>query len=225
MLWRSALTAAALAGSLTLAAQPSLATKLAVNNGDEVDGWEIVFPSNITIFSLDTPTLTLDVSGTFPTATLASIQFVQAEPEASPTITFAKMAVDNTSGQPFDSYKEQLFSEVTGNTPAPTIQQSFNLDDPALNVFTRQTVGFNSVTFLGQLNNNQTSELGYDSTGGTLIIDANPVSSGLDKIFEVKNTPSMGGSEIVIPEPATFSMMIGAGILLGWRRRAWLGFI
>jgi hypothetical protein len=218
MSWRTGLLAAAAAGALSLAAQPAKALMtLTVNNGDQVDGWDIVFPSNISITADDSPNLTLNVVGAFTTASLASIEFVQASYTASPTITFATMAIHNNSGQSFGSYKEQLFTLVPGNTAAPTVQTSFNLDDPEQDVFTRQTIGTNSVDLVGSLADGHVSRLGYDPTGGELVFDANPVSSGLEKVFSVKNLPSMGVSAI-IPEPTGLGA-IGIGMVFMRRRK------
>lgn len=221
MSWRTGLlAAAAVAGSLSFMAEPSRAISLiTVNNGDEVDGWDIVFPANITITADNSPDLMLNVAGTFTSASLATIEFVQAEYDASPTISFATLAIHNESGQSFGSYKEQLFSLVSGNTPPPTVAMSFNLDDPGQNVFTRQTIGTNSVTLMGSLPDGGVSRLGFDATGGELVFDANPVSSGLEKVFSVKNTPAMG-LQTPLPEPAGLALVGGAMIALGRRRRS-----
>ena len=70
-----------------------------MNNGDQVGGWDIVFPAGITMVEeSNQPTLTLQEVDDVSTVGIQDITFVQATYNASQTITFATQTFTNDTG-------------------------------------------------------------------------------------------------------------------------------
>lgn len=215
--WLKSASAAAMLAILCWASSPARALTV-VNNGDQVDGWDIVFPSGLTLIQeTDQPTLTLQVMGAFNSLTPQDITFVQATYTASPTITFATQTMSNSTGNKLIGLKQSLHTRLPGNTPVPTITGSFNLNNPARTVFTTKLASPSAVTLNGPFKNGMTSLLGFGVNGGNMVISANPVTSGLKKIFMVKETPLP-----VVPIPPAawtgLSGLLGLGAIAGLKR-------
>ena len=197
-----------------------------VSSGDEVDGWDIIFPSGMTVLSEDNASsLTLETVGTFNSTASEDIMFVQARYAAVATVTIDSENITDGIGVNLSGFSQQLVTLLpgTGASP-PAFAQGFTLNRPAANKFTSQTLTSTLDTLSGSLANDATSKLGGTS-GGSLVINGNPALSLLKKVFFLQETPIP-----VVPIPAAcwtgLSGLLGlatiAGIkkLLKLRRRA-----
>jgi hypothetical protein len=212
---RRILLAIAAAVGLGLTAVPVRAEPVIsspVSNGENIDGWQVVFPAGVTLESENTPTLTLEEVGAFNSLSPLSVLFVQSSYTASPTITIAGQSLTNDSIYPLSGVTKQISPVVAGSS-APTILSTFSLSNPSTEVFNRQTVGSSSITFHGLLNIGATSVL----NNGQLVISANPSTSGLRKVFFVNDDPIP-----VVPLPAAvwtgLSGLLGLGAIAGFRK-------
>jgi hypothetical protein len=209
--------AAALVALVTCVAHPALAL-IVVNNGDEVDGWDIVMPANVTIIQqTNKPTLTVQEIGAFDSLVNEKILFVQASYHASPTITIRTETVTNSTGHKLGGMRDAVSDRLEGNTGSPTITQSFSVSDPARTLFTSENMLPSNVTFTGTFRNGLSSRLGFGSTGGKIVISANPVTSGLKKIFRLNEDPLPA-----VPLPPAcwtgLSGLLGLGAIAGLKK-------
>ncbi|HUB25374.1 MAG TPA: hypothetical protein VL992_08080 [Tepidisphaeraceae bacterium] len=183
-----------------------------MSNGATIDGWEIVYPANLSLVSEDTPTLTLEETGAFDSLAPLDLLFVQASYTASPTITISSETLTNNVGQ-LKGVKNELTSVLAGNTASPSILSTFSLTNPNNSTFSRQTIGNTYVTFRGTFNKGSNATL----NNGDLVISANPVTSGIKKIFFLHNE-----AVPAVPLPPAvwtgLSGLLGLGLISGLRK-------
>ena len=158
-------------------------------------GWAITYPVGTALVDDGGSRLTLEKFAAFTNTASVDITFTQLSYDASPTITIADESATNVSGQTFSGLHFQTINTFTGNAaPAVFSGQSFNLNDPAQNAFTGQTITPNVITFLGTLADTNTAELGYGVDGGGVVINANPAKSGMKKVFTFAEVPLVARS-------------------------------
>jgi hypothetical protein len=209
--WRQvvfALTALAVTGWFASAAH----AESVVSNGATIDGWEVVFPANMSLVSEDTPTFTLEETGAFDSLAPLDILFVQASYAASPTITIDSETLTNNVGQ-LKGVKNEVTSVLAGNTASPSILTTFSLTNPNNSVFSRQTIGNTFVTYRGTFSKGSKAVL----NNGDLVVSANPVTSGMRKIFFLHDE-----AVPAVPLPPAvwtgLSGLLGLGAISGLRK-------
>jgi hypothetical protein len=212
-----AVSAAAILGFLGLFASPARALTV-INSGDEVDGWDIIFPSGISVLEEDAQsTLTLQTTGTFTSTAPQDIMFVQARYAAAATVTIDSENLTNLSGANFSGFSQKLVTLLpgTGASP-PAFTQAFTLNRPSANKFTNQTLSSILDALTGSLANDATSKLG-GTNGGALVINGNPALTLLKKVFYLQETPIP-----VVPIPAAswtgLSGLLGLWVISGIKK-------
>jgi hypothetical protein len=205
----TALVVAGLAGSSQAAT--------VLSSGSQVDGWSISFPVGISLVSDGGPTLTLEKGAAFTNIEGLVITFTQVSYNASPTIDITDETVTNVSGQDWSGFQFIAANTLTGNAGAATLEpNAFNNSTPP---FTTQTDSPSTITLGGGVQPNlATADWGFGSSGGDLVIDANPATSGVKKVFDFKEIPVTS----VIPLPAAGWMgltgLVGLGLISSAKR-------
>jgi len=183
----TAVVAAGLAGSSQAAT--------VLNTGDVVDGWAISFPVGIALVNDGGGSLTLEKAAAFDSLEGLSITFNQVSASASSTITITDESITNVSGSSFGGFQFLVLNELPGNAADATLQP--NAFAGGTSPFTTQSDSPSTITLGGgTLANDQTAKWGFDSTGGDLVMNANPATSGQFKVFDLKEIP------VLIPIPA-----------------------
>ena len=192
----------AIAALSTLTAASAHASVI-MQSGDEVDGWRIAFPNDITIVDEQQSTAVIDVTSDVTSSTALSLNFIQANYNASPTITINEFSVDNGTSSPLDAVNLNLSTLLpgTGAGTASYANQAFNLVSPTQNIFTTQTVSPNQIHFAGTLAPSQTASFGAatGSNAGEITINGQPSKSGLKADFNVVLNSQQGSSGNTTP--------------------------
>ncbi|MGA2232063.1 MAG: hypothetical protein ABSH22_14295 [Tepidisphaeraceae bacterium] len=189
-----------------------------MSSGDEVDGWDIIFPAGMTVLSEDNASsLTLETQGIFNSTASQDIMFVQARYAAVATVTIESENLTNDTGSRLSGLSQKLVTLLPGTgASAPAFTQGFTLNRPAANKFTSQTLTSTQETLSGSLANDATSKLG-GTGGGSLVINGNPALSLLKKVFFLQETPIP-----VVPIPAAcwtgLSGLLGLGAIAGIKK-------
>jgi hypothetical protein len=191
-----------------------------VNNGDQVDGWNIVFPADVQLLSDPSSTLILEISSELSDFTTpVEITLIQAQADASPTISLVSETLTNSTGSDMSGIDESLSELLPGVGPVK-LKSLFNLNKVAKNVFTSQTSTTDSVSLLGPLSNTEVSELGTaagGASGGDILFKTPLSTSGLRNVLVLSLTPiPAAGSPPEVPEPAGLALLAvgGSGLLL-----------
>jgi len=207
----------AVAAALGVAANAHANTVM-LTSGDVVDGWRISFPTGIALDSDSVPgqgcNLVLEKFAAFDSLEGLDITFTQVNYHASPTITLADEKITNVSGTNWNGFQFLLNDTLQGMGGASSFSQSFNLNDPADNLFTSQSVHNQEIDFYGSVPDTYTSQLGFGADGGQVVIDANPSSMCEKKVIDFKEIPVVCAA---VPVPAAawtgLSGLLGLGLL------------
>jgi hypothetical protein len=207
--------AAALGISASAHAAPVASVQL--TSGDVVDGWRISFPTGIALDS-DTapgqgPNLVLEKFAAFDSLEGLDITFTQVSYSASPDITLADEKITNVSNTNWGGFQFLLNDTVLGMGTASKFTQSFNLNDPAENLFTSQTIHNQEIDFFGDVPNTYTSQLGFDADGGQVVIDTGASTMCMKKVIDFKEIPVAAAVPVPAAAWSGLSGLIGLGLL------------
>jgi MYXO-CTERM domain-containing protein len=191
---RNSVFYAAVFSSLGLTLFPACAWAAMITSGENVDGWNLIFPPGLTVENTaSTSGLLLQMSSVFDDLSDQSLVFVQNSYSAAPTITIQTQSIDNQSGFALSGLRDKIVPITADSAGPPVITHSFVLSNPAAEIFTSQTIASNHVAFHGTLNNGAISDLGSDSGGG-LKISAAPAASGTMETFSLSLIPLTAAS-------------------------------
>lgn len=211
---RSKLSLAALAVSAAVFAGVGSAHAATVlkSGGSPIDGWKITFPADVTLIDEGGGTLTLAKAATFNSAEGLDITFTQVgTTTVSPTITFASETITNNSGSAFNSFQFLLQNTFAGSSSNAVFSGTTFTNT---GVFTTTTPGSDTITLSGgTLANGATTNFG-GTDGGSLVINANPVTTGT-KVIDFKEIPGPGPTGVPIPAAAWtgLSGLLGLGLI------------
>jgi hypothetical protein len=205
--------AAILAAGFVSSTQAAAVLSVPVVSGNTYDGWNITYPVGISLVSdASTGGLVLEKNAAFDSAEGLDITFTQVSYSASPTITVTDESITNVSGAAFGGFQFLALNTMAGNAGAPTFAPGVAFAGGTA-PFTTQTDSSDVITLGGgTLGNTQTAKWGFGATGGDLVIDANPASSGAKKVFDFKEIPVTA-----VPLPAAawtgLSGLVGLGLI------------
>lgn len=166
-----------------------------LKSGDTVDGWKITFPVGIALVDDGGGSLTLEKAAAFDSVEGLDITFTQLAYTASSKITITDESITNVSGSAFGGFQFLALNTLPGNAAPASFEANAFAGGTA--PFTKQTDSADTISLSGgSLANDSTAKWGFNASGGALVIDANPATSGLKKVFDFKEAPAL------IPVPA-----------------------
>jgi hypothetical protein len=181
-----------------------------LKSGDTVDGWKITFPAGISLAVDAANNLVLEKQAAFTNIEGLVITFNQVSYSASPTITITDESLTNVSGKDWSAFQFLLLNTLAGNAAdAKFTGQNFT-DTTPLPV---QTKSDDTITMSGGvLHDTDTAKWGFGANGGELVMQANPATSGLKKVFDFKEIPVVG---VPLPTAAWSGLtgLLGLGLL------------
>ncbi len=217
-MFKSFKTVAAVA-LVAVASYSSAKAASVVTNGSTVDGWTITTGPGVVLVNDGYGQLTLEKFATFGAPGVkgeanylkgALINFTQACPNASKTISIATETITNKSGVTWTGFQNILASENTAVAPA-TFAADFDSDDVSPFTSASTNAAHNVITYSGGKLPSGTTGIWGDNSVSDIVINANPTKAD-NQVFSLKELPLTA-----IPLPAAawsgLSGLIGLGLM------------
>jgi hypothetical protein len=191
-------------GAIALSGTKSASAATVIQSGDTVDGWKISFPSDVGLSLVyDNATgveLGLEKFADFATTEGIAITFTQASyTAAAQQIAILDETITDQTTSSFSGFQFLVISPMDGG-------QKFASTFSSISPWTADSLTPDGTSYTlsgGTLGIGDTASLGFGANGGDLVMDANPVTSGLPSDFALKEIPlTGGGGSTVVPLPA-----------------------
>ena len=186
-----------------------------LHSGQTVDGWKISFPAGVQLVS-DDGKLKLEKFAAFTNTEGFVITFTQVSYTAGSVVNFVNESLTNVSGETWSGFQHLLLNTLPGNAPDAKFTSAFGPTPDSF--FTHVTLTDDVITHDGGLvQDTDTIKFGFGAEGGDMMIAANPATSGMKKVFSLKEVPIVG-----VPLPAAvwsgLSSLLGLGLAAHGKR-------
>lgn len=218
MIRRTLMLSAMAVGAIAMVGSNSASASTVIQSGDTVDGWKISFPVGVGLSLVADNTtgveLGLEKFADFQSTEGIAITFTQASyTAAAQQIAILDESITNSTTTPFSGFQFLVISPMAGG-------QSFTSTFTSISPWTSDSLTPDGTSYTlsgGTLGIGDTASIGYGVNGGDLVMDANPVTSGLPSDFFLKEIPiTGGGGSSPVPLPAAAWTGLGglAGVIV-----------
>lgn len=212
---RLAIAAVAVSGAMI--SVPAMGDTI-LPSGDTIQGWKVTYVPGITLWTTtnnDTTVLKIVKDAKFQSNEGLVIDFTQRDLNASPKIEIESETIENDTGTPWNGF-QFLLVDTAGGIGA----QFHSAADTFKTITPFTTTLFDPGTVFvyggGTLASGSQATFGGGAEGGSLLIDANPVTTaGVKANFALKELPSEGtGPSVPLPAAVWTSLTVLAGMML-----------